>query len=54
VPVTHDTKTYQQRNLIERMFGRLKDWRRIATRFERCAHRFMSANCIAASVIFWL
>jgi transposase len=36
------------------MFERLKDWRRIATRFERCAHTFMSANCIVATIIFWL
>jgi transposase len=25
------------------MFGRLKDWRRIATRYDRCAHTFFSA-----------
>ena len=31
------------------MFGRLKDWRRIHTRYDRCAHTFMSAICIAAS-----
>jgi transposase len=36
------------------MFGRLKDWCRIATRYHRCAHTFMSAICIAAAVIFWL
>ena len=53
-PVTHDTKTYKQRNLFERKFGRLKDWCRIATRYDRCAHTFMSAICIAATVIFWL
>jgi transposase len=53
-PTPFDTKTYQQRNLIERMFGMLKDWRRIATRFDRCAHTFMSAICIATIVIFWL
>ena len=34
------------------MFGRLKDWRRIATRYDRCAHTFFSAICIAATVIF--
>jgi transposase len=39
---------------IERMVARLKDWRRIATRYDRCAHTFMSAICIAAAVIFWL
>ncbi|MCO7725453.1 IS5/IS1182 family transposase, partial [Brucella intermedia] len=29
-------------------------WRRIATRYDRCAHTFFSAICIAAAVIFWL
>jgi transposase len=33
---------------------RIKDWRRIHTRYDRCAHTFMSAICIAAAVIFWL
>ena len=53
-PVAYDTELYKQRNLIERMSGRLKDWRRIATRYDRCAHTFFSAICIAATVIFWL
>ena len=34
--------------------ARLKDWRRVATRYDRCAHTFFSAICIAATVIFWL
>ena len=54
VSIMYDAKIYKQRNLVERMFGRLKDWRRIATRYDRCAHTFMSAICIAAAVIFWL
>jgi hypothetical protein len=33
---------------------RLKDWRRIAMRYDRCAHTFFSAICIAATVIFYL
>ena len=53
-PLAYDTELYQRRNLIERRFGRLKDWRRIATRYDRCAHTFFSAICIAATVIFWL
>jgi transposase len=36
------------------MFGKLKDWRRIHTRYDRCAHTFFSAICIAAIVIFWI
>ena len=54
VHIPHDTTLYRQRHKIEIMFGRLKDWRRIHTRYDRCAHTFMSAIAIAATVIFWL
>ena len=54
VQIPHDTALYRRRHKIENMFGRLKDWRRINTRYDRCAHTFMSAICIAATVIFWL
>ena len=53
-PYPLDQEAYRRRNVIERMFCRLKDWRRIATRYDRCAHTFFSAICIAATVIFWL
>jgi len=36
------------------LFGRLKDWRRIAVRYDRSAHTFFSAICVAATIIFWL
>jgi transposase len=52
--ISHDTLLNCQRHWIKNMFGRLKDWRRIHTRYDRCAHTFMSAICIAATVIFWL
>lgn len=45
---------YKQRHTIEIMFGRIKDWRRIAMRSDRCAHTFFSAICIAAAFIFYL
>jgi putative transposase len=45
---------YKQRHRIEIMFGRIKDWRRIAMRYDRCAHTFFSAICLAATVIFYL
>ncbi|WP_164549734.1 transposase, partial [Altericroceibacterium xinjiangense] len=54
VQIQHDSVLYRQRHKIENMLGRLKDWRRIHTRYDRCAHTFMSAICIAATVIFWL
>ncbi len=52
--IPYDKTLYKQRHKIENMFGRLKDWRRIAMRYDRCAHTFFSAICIAASVIFYL
>ncbi|WP_439548788.1 IS5 family transposase [Falsiroseomonas sp.] len=53
-PIPHDAVLYRQRHRIEIMFGRLKDWRRIAMRYDRCAHTFFSAITLAATVIFWL
>ena len=35
---------YRNRNAIERMFGRLKDFRRIATRYDRSATNFLAAR----------
>ena len=54
VPIPHDKTLYRQRHKIENMFARLKDWRRVATRYDRCAHTFFSAICIAAAVTFYL
>ncbi len=45
---------YKQRHKVENMFGRLKDWRRIATRYDRSADIFMAAITIAAIVIWWI
>ena len=45
---------YKKRHLIENMFAKLKDWRRVATRYDRCAHTFMPAIHIAASFFFYL
>ena len=54
VPHAHDPVLYRQRHHIENMFAKLKDWRRIATRYCRCADIFLAAIVIAATVIFWL
>lgn len=53
-PIRHGKILYRQRHKIEIMFGRLKDWRRVATRYDRCAHTFLSAITLAATVLFWL
>ena len=43
---------YKHRHKVENMFGRLKDWRRVATRYDRCAHTYFTAILIAAIVIY--
>ena len=52
--ITHDADLYRQRHKIENMFARLKDWRRISTRYDRCPILFLSACALAATVIYWL
>ena len=53
-PATFCKIKYKQRHKVENMFGRLKDWRRIATRYDRRADIFMAAITIAAIVIWWI
>jgi hypothetical protein len=53
IPLPYKT-LYKQRHKIENMFARLKDWRRIATRYDRCARTFFSSICIAATLAFYL
>ena len=48
-PHSYDPEAYKQRNLIERIFFRLKDFRRIATRYDKGADTFLSAIFIAAT-----
>ena len=53
-PVKYDKRRYKRRNRIDIMFGRLKDWRRVATHYDRCPKVFLSAIALAAIVIYWL
>ena len=48
-----DRMTYRRRNLIERMFCRMKDWRRIATRYDRLGDNYLAAVALVATVCFW-
>lgn len=54
VVIPHDRSRYKIRHKIENMFGRLKDWRRIATRYDRCPELYLSAIARAATVLFRL
>ncbi|MBX2833663.1 MAG: transposase, partial [Micavibrio sp.] len=54
VQYEYDKTLYKQRHKVENMFAKLKDWRRITTRYDRCAHTFFSAIQIAAIVLWWI
>ena len=53
-PYPFDRAAYCARNVIERMFCRLKDWRRIATRYDRLATNFASAVALVAVALWWI
>ena len=53
VPYPIDTIAYRRRNVIERLFGRLKNWRRIATRYDRLARNFAAAIILVAIATEW-
>lgn len=42
-PIPHDARRYRLHHKIENLFSKLKDWRRIAMRYDRCAHTVFSA-----------
>ena len=46
----YDRELYKERNLIERAFNRLKQWRRIATRYDRRSLYFLAVLHLAAAV----
>ena len=49
-----DQTFYRNRNAIECMFGRLKDFRCVATRYDCRAEVFLSAVALATTVSYWL
>jgi transposase len=46
--------TYKTRHKVENLFAKLKDWWRIAARYDQCSHTFQSAIYLAATINFWL
>ena len=52
-PHHYDKRAYKGRNVIERMFCRLKDFRRIATRYDKRADIFLSTVHLAAALAWW-
>jgi transposase len=53
-PYPFKKRVYKQRNKIERMFCRLKDARRIATRYDKSAITYLNAICLISTVYWWI
>jgi transposase len=50
-PREYDHELYKERNLVERMFNKLKHFRRVATRYDKLATAFLSFVHLAASIL---
>jgi transposase len=53
-PPRFDAELYRDRNVVERAFNRLKQWRGIATRYDKHARNYRAGIVIASIVRFWL
>lgn len=52
-PREHDAELYRERNKVERLIGRLKQYRRVATRYEKTARNYLAMVHVACSLV-WL
>ena len=52
--IRYDKDRYRGRHLIENAFCRLKDFRRVATRYDKLAANFLSGVALATAIAFWL
>lgn len=53
VAAAYDREKYKERNRIERMFNKLKNWRRIATRYDKTKESYLGFVALA-SIKLWL
>ena len=53
VAIPHDVERYKLRNVIERTFCRIKDFRGIATRYDKTARNFLAAVCLVSAITYW-
>jgi transposase len=52
--IRYDQQRYRDHHLIEHAFCRLKDFRRVATRYDKLAANFLSGVALATALAFWL
>jgi len=53
-PFAFNKRLYKLRWRIEAAFNRLKDFRRIATRYDKLARNYLASVCLAAALVWWL
>src|SRR5215472_12509515 len=53
-PFSFNKRLYKLRWRIEAAFNRLKDYRRIATRYDRLGRNYLASVCLAAALVWWL
>ena len=53
-PFSFSKRIYKLRWRIETAFNRLKDFRRIATRYDRLARNYLASVCLAAALVWWI
>jgi transposase len=53
-PFSFSKRLYKLRWRIESAFNRLKDFRRIATRYDRLARNYLASVCLVASLVWWI
>ena len=53
-PYSFSKRLYKLRWRIESAFNRLKDYRRIATRYDRLARNYLASVCLAAALVWWI
>jgi transposase len=53
-PFPLDKRAYKLRHRVENGFCRLKDFRRIATRYDKLARNFLASVCLVAAIVWWI
>jgi transposase len=53
-PFSFNKRLYKLRWRIEAAFNRLKDFRRIATRYDKLARNYLASVCLAAALVWWI
>jgi putative transposase len=53
-PFSFNQRSYKRRHRIENAICRIKDFRRIATRYDKLARNYLAAICLVAAIVWWI